>query len=182
MCALYDFLIEIDISNFRPQRDVPLIDTNKLKKIDNMNNAFLFMKNNFVLKKVSKKMKTTELLEMYKIETGKYAMKRSNFYDRIKELNIRKYTSHGCDYFEINHELLTEEFNKRQLLSQSEDVIPSEFSFDGLDSNDNDNNMHKRIVDKDNEINMLKLQMEKLQRENDEYKKLLNIRANKLTL
>ena len=131
--ALYEYFLSFDVSNWadsEQQDDVyELNEGGNLKEIERMNNVWKYMKDQFALDKISKKIKKTELYEDYKECCGHKAMQKGTFYDKVKELGVIE-VKNSVEYFVIDGEDLYKQFEIRNLIHCEDLENKNESKFD----------------------------------------------------
>lgn len=151
--ALYQYLLSFDTDKWNEQDDVYEFyeKEGNLKAIEQMNNVFQFMKENYALSRQSKLIKKTELYDNYVTEYAAKAFKKSTFYEKIKELNIeiKKYDS---DMYSINGDELYDQFKLRNLICDEDNSdLKRTDSVDFILAKENDE-LKKQIEELKNKI------------------------------
>ena len=136
MQNVFNFFYQKDTSNFRGQKDKPDLMSNQMKIIENMNNVWHYVKMEIYMNLLASKkpqiiIKKTDSYEKYKafleiLKDGKYACSKSNFFEKIKELNVEEKRMTDGQFFVFKLKELQHEFNKRKLLSPEDDIAEFE--------------------------------------------------------
>ncbi len=130
--ALYCFLCEIDTSKFKAQK-FP-ITKNKLNSISKrLDSVYSFLKDDFILKKISLNEKLTTLYDNYKqycLNKHKNPCAKTDFTTKLSEIQINFYKSNGYNTYKVSLETLNQIANKNHWINDIDE-------YEKEDENDN---------------------------------------------
>lgn len=170
--AFFMYLMDIDLTNYEAQKDMPMTKAKQNAIIDLMDNSHKFIKEMYFLKKKGIKEAPTELYKQYcdwcNVQYIK-SRKRNDFFDKLKEINIIYKSGHGNkNMYSVDASTLYEIGMKYKWLHELDEFDNENHEqkqyHDVNDKNDNElkDLLHealKNIEDKDIEINKLKNQI-----------------------
>jgi hypothetical protein len=172
--------VEIDVKGFKPQ-NFPMTD-NKVdsfaKRLESHEN---FIKHNYVLQKLGIKCSVQELHDEYTDfckKEQRSALKKIEFGARLKELGIEYYKSNGNNKYKVSIEFLQELATTRHWIHDIDDYKSDKKApptSNGLDDEIpctelTDDDLIRRLKDKEEEVNDLNEQFEKMRLEFEAYK------------
>lgn len=107
--AFYNYLLEIDISNFNCQRDMPETQNKNDAIVERLDPVYQFLKHKYILKQASIYCTVQELHDKYSSfcsEVTKKALTKIGFCKKLSEIQINYYKSNGRNMFKVTYEEL----------------------------------------------------------------------------
>jgi hypothetical protein len=161
--AVFNFFANIDVEGWNAQTSMPESDIKSDMKLTTMPSPWEFLKNQFLLTKQTRSVRTAELFDMYKLNTGdkKYRCGLVQFGSDVREIGIKKRTVNGYDFYDINHDDLYKQFTRQKLLSKEEIFAYENGSQEQHE--DFEEVLKAEIVSKDKKIEQMAQQIKDLQ-------------------
>ena len=126
--AFYSYMMEINTENFNAQKDMPET-RNKLNAIaSRLDSIYLFLKENYILKRKGIKAKTSILYSQYKqycLMNERKPIGKHEFFNKLHEINIDYKKTDGFHKFIVQYSELQEIANKFKWIHETDEYTES---------------------------------------------------------